>query len=326
MFDRFSSIRDVLIRLCLGVFVFVVSGCGTPPPTATNNANPQITPTCPSPSTNPYRQYQNPSQVTNIFLNYKRDLAIYDNVRQDAFIQLSKHVKQWSDYEDMTIDGRIVRITITYLDPMLVQFAILNEALVPPNNSMDQSWFESQIQTAMTKLASRDEIMFIVTITSQFNESALFVDFPIADLELISTSGIKALPTHYDPILGKHNDVSKKHLYGFVSYPVSLLLQGNCAGIVDLWTTSLTLDHDESLTQEDLFYNLFWNISYQPPVVLQGNTRPVPTLDPYLDKNRYSKSPIPPSPDVLADDKSSNFYWEEMGRYIWNRVVTMDYK
>lgn len=325
MFDRFSSVRDVFIRLCLGGFVFVASACG-PMPATTGSTNPQITPTCPSPSTNPYRQYPPPNQATNIFARYKNNSMSHESARQDAFIQLREYIKQRSDYEDVIMEERTVRITITYLDPILVQFVILNEALLPPNNLMDQTWLEGQIQDAMTKLAGRDEILFTITITSQFQESALYVDFPVTELELISTSGRRASPTHFDPILGEHNNVSNKPLYGVVGYPVSLLLQGNCAGVVDLWTTSLTLDHNESLAKENPFYHRFWNISYKTLVVLQGNTRPVPTVDPFFDISRYSKSNTPPYPDILANDDSANYYWEEMGRYIWNRVVTMDYK
>ena len=109
MFDRFSSISKVFIRSCLGVFVFWVSACEPIPPTQ----DPPIISTCVSPSINPYRLHQPPNQVTNIFSNYKSNAAIYDNVRQDAFIQLGKTIKQWSDYEDVTINGRPVRITVT---------------------------------------------------------------------------------------------------------------------------------------------------------------------------------------------------------------------
>jgi hypothetical protein len=226
----------------------------------------------------------------------------------------------------VTIDGRPVRITVTYLDPILVQYIVLNDALIPPNNLMDQNWFNGQIQAAMDRLANRNEIMFIVTISSPLHENAIPVQIPIASLELISTSRRRASPTHYDPILGERNDVSQKPVHGYVGYPVSLLLPGGCTDVVDQQTTSLTLNFKSSLSQDNPFYPLFWNISYQPLVVLQGESRPVPTVDPFFDTNRYSKSNIPPPPDVLANDDSADFYWEEMGRYIWNQVIMLDSK
>lgn len=323
MFDRFSSISKVFITSCLGVFILVSSACG-PMPTNTPS---QAIPTCTSASLpNPYRLHPPPNQVTNIFSNYKSNAAIYDNVRQDAFIQLGKSIKQWSDYEDVMIDGRTVRITITYLDPMLVQFVVLNEALLPPNNLMDQNWFNGQIQTAMDRLANRNEIMFMVAISSPLYENAIPVQIPIASLELISTSGRRASPTHYDPILGERNDVSQKPVHGYVGYPVSLLLPGGCTGVVDQWTTSLKLDYKASLAQDHPFYSLFWNIPYESLVVIQGNSHPVPTINPLIDKGRYSKSNTPPPPDMLTNDDSANDYWEEMGRYIWSKVIMMDDK
>jgi hypothetical protein len=61
-------------------------------------------------------------------------------------------------------------------------------------------------------------------------------------------------------------------------------------------------------------------------VVIQGNSRPVPTINPLIDKSRYSKSNTPPPPDMLTNDDSENIYWEEMGRYIWSKVIMMDDK
>lgn len=320
MFDRFSSVRDVFIRLCLGV-VFFTSACGAPPPVG---ASPQIIPTCPPTSTNPYRLHQPPNQVTNIFSRFKTNAMSYESARQDAFIQLGENIENWSAHEDVTIDGSTVRVTVTYLDPMLVQYIVLNEALAPSNNSLDQSWFENQIQSAMTRLANRNEIMFIITITSLPSDNTVYVEVPVTNLELIGTSGIRLQPTHYDPVLVKRNDVSKKNLYGFVGYPVSLSLQEGCAGVIDQWTTSFILDHNGSLPKENPFYNHFWNITYEAPVVLQGNTRPVPTVDPFFNIERYNKTDTLPSPNLLTSDENTNFYWEEMARYIRSKVIMME--
>ena len=323
MFDRFSSVRDALIRWCLGVFVFFLSACGPPPPVG---ASSEIVSTCPSPSTNPYRQYQPPSQVTNIFLDYKNNSTIYDNVRQDAFIQLGKHIKQWSDYEDVIIDEQTVRITVTYLDPMLVQYIVLNDALVPPNNLLGQSWFEDLIRTTMTSLASRDQIMFIITVSSQFQESPLYVTLPITKLELTSSSGKRVSLIHYDPILGERIDVSQKPVYGYLGYPVSIWSQGNCTGVVDQQTTSLKLDLKASLEPEHPFYHLYWNISYPSLVSLQGNDHPIPTVDPFIESSQFSRSETLPAPNSLTNDATMTAYWEEMGRYLWSKVVLINDK
>lgn len=320
MIDRNSSIRDVIIRLCLGGFVLIISACGFIP----TNIPVQAVSTCVSPSINPYRLHQAPNQVTNIFTSYRNGSITYEVIRQDALTKLGENIKQWSDYEDMTIDGRTVRIMITYLDPMLVQYILLNDTLVPPNNTIDQNSFTDRIQTSMGRLADRNEIMFIVTIMAQIQESALYVDFPITNLELISTSGRKVALSHYDPILGEHNDISQNPVYGYVGYPVALSLPGGCMGIVDQWTTSLKLDHKSSLSQDHPFYPLFWNIPYQSLVVIPGNDHPVPTIDPFYDFTRFSKSETPPPPNPLTNGENANIYWEDMGRYIWSKVIMMN--
>lgn len=292
------------------------------PPVSTPIHTPQIIPTCVSPSLNSYLSSQPPNLVTNIFSNYKNDPIIYNNVRQDAFVQLGKSIKQWSDYEDVIIDGRLVRITITYLDPMLVQFVILNEALLLPNNSPSQSGFEEQIRAAMERLANRNEIMFIVTITSS-SDYVLFVEIPITSMELITASGIRVLPVHTDPILSERNDVSRGSVHGFVGYPVSLSLPSGCTDVVNQWTTSLKLDHKGSLAHDHPFYPLLWNIPYRSKVIFQETSHPIPTIDPFTDIIRYNKSNNPPPPDMLTNYYSENVYWEEMGRYIWDKVLIL---
>jgi hypothetical protein len=322
VFDRFSFVRDVFIRLCLGGFVFFTSACGIGP-TTPDSGNPQITPTCVLSSLNPYRTHQPPNQVTNMFTNYRNGSISYEVLRQDALTQLGENIKQWSDYEDVSIDGRTVRIMITYLDPMLVQYILLNDTLVAPNNTMDQNSFTNRILTAMDRLANRNEVIFIVTIMSQVHENALYVDIPIKSLELISASGQEVRLTHYDPVLGEHNDISKKTVHGYISYPVSLSLPGGCTGVVDQWTTSLKLDYKSSLSQNHPFYSLFWNIPYQSLVVVPGNGRPIPTVDPFYDLTRFSKAETPPPPETLTNDDSQKTYWEDMGRYIWSKVIMM---
>ncbi len=322
MADQSAFIRKVLIRVCLGGVVFFTSACAS---TTYINTSPQILPTCVSPSLNPYLSHPPPNQVTDIYTNYKNGSINYESARQDAFSQLGKNVAQWSSYEDIVLDDqRMVRISVTYLDPMLVQYILLNHALAPPNNLMDQNWFISQIQMAMDRLAKRNEIVFIVAITSPIYENALYVTMPIEDLKLVNASGVSIPRTHNDPILGKKINITQGPVYGYVGYPVSVSLQNNCTGVMDQWTTSLTLELESLILADNPFYALSWNIDYEPLVVLLENPRPVPTIDLAYDVTRFSKSNTPPTPNwtaVQMNDTDLKTYWEEMGRYIWNEVI-----
>ncbi len=318
-------IRRVFIQTCLGGIVFVTSACAAVAPIT---EIPQPTPdTCVSPALNPYHAHLPPNQVSKIFADYKNGLISYDIARQEAFAKLGENVKQWSDYEDVPIDEqRKLRISVTYLDPMLVQYVILNYALTPPNNFMAPQWFNEQIQKSMERLEKLNETLFMITITSPSYTDPLQVDIPIDDLRLMNASDMKVRPTHHDALLSKPIDITRESMRGIVGYPVSISLQGNCTGIIDQWTNELTLGFELPPQTESLYAGLSWNISYQSPVMVlpQDNGYPVPTMDSSYDINRFIIATAPPTPNwsnTETNDLDSKFYWEEMSRYIWNEVL-----
>lgn len=323
MFDRFSSIRDVFIRSCLGVFVFLGSACGSMP-TATSNANPQITPTCVSPTLSPY--YTQGSQnvntisniVTNIYSSYRNSPETHGSAMQVAFSQLGEIIIDRSAFRDVVIDGeRKLRISVTYLDPVLIQYVVLNYTL-RSNNSMSIDDFKKQIQEALDSVARRNEILFIVTITAPMYENPLKVNFPVSNLVLTNASKISVPPSHNDPILSEEVDVSKETIFGYVGYPVAISLQ-DCTAVMDTWTTSVTLDLKSTSEENNPFHNLFWIIDYRPLISLQSYTQATPTLDRIYDLNRLSEATAPPTPNW--NDTNLQKYWEDMGRYIWSRLL-----
>jgi len=54
------------------------------------------------------------------------------NAQYHALSLLKEQVRRWSSFQDIPIDNgtQIIRITITYLDPGLLQVIILNELLL----------------------------------------------------------------------------------------------------------------------------------------------------------------------------------------------------
>lgn len=323
MFDRFSSVRDVFIRLCLGVFVFVASACG-PMPTTTGNTNPQITPTCVSPTLSPYNTQgsQNVNTisniVTNIYSSYRNSPETHGSAIQVAFSQLGEIIINRSAFRDVVIDGEPkLRISMTYLDPVLIQYVVLNYTL-RSNNSTSIDDFKKQIQEALDSIARRNEILFIVTITAPKYENPLKVNFPVSNLVLTNASKTRVPPSHNDPILSEEVDVSKETIFGYVGYPVAISLK-DCTPVMDTWTTSVTLDLKSITEENNPFRNLFWVIDYRPLVPVQNNNPATPTLDQVYDFNRLSEATAPPTPDW--NDTNLQKYWEDMGRYIWNRLL-----
>lgn len=326
MFDRFSSVRDVLIRLCLGIFVFIVSACGTPP----ESIQPPI-PTCiPTNVVNPYLLDPPLDTVKNIYTLFKNGGVDSQAIaRQDAFSYLGKNMRRWSDYNDIMIDNaRMIRIGVTYLDPALVQYIVLNHALGPQSSVMDSNAFNTQIQMVLNNLSQRNAIIFIITITSlSYNPKAnsndvLYVDIPIEKLTLNSASGIPVKPIHYT--MSKNANITQGPVYGIVYYPVAILTEGSCTGIVDQRIPSLILNSVSFPLGETNVHAQSWSIDYQP-LILEDNYHPTPTLDITYNFSRFNSSASPPTPNVnpvfQIEDMNSSTYWEEMGRYIWDKVI-----
>lgn len=323
MTNRALFIRRVFIQTCLGGIVFISSACA---PATTITETPPPTP-CTSPSLNPYHLHPPPNQVSNIFSNYKSG-SIYEIARQEAFVQLGENIKQWSDYKDVRVDDQhAIRISITYLDPILIQYVLLNYSLTHPNYNMTQQQFESQITNAMKELENLNEVLFMVTVTSPGYTDALPVKIPIRNLRLTNASGIKMSHTHHAPMLDQQVDITRETLHGIVGYPVSVLLQnGNCIGIMDQWTNDLALNFEPPLETNSPYANISWNISLKSLVsILPQNTSfSTPTMASIYDTTRFAIATVPPTPNwnnTQVCDKDSKFYWEEMGRYIWSEVL-----
>lgn len=326
MFDRFSSVRDVLIRLCLGVFVFFISACGTTPAGAISSYLSACQSTVQS--RNPFFSHQLSPYTVNIFAAYKSGSA---SARQEALIHLGKNMDLWSDYRNVVSDdGQIVRIVITYLDPVLVQYIILNNVLSLPREVSNGIDINVRLQNEMTELGRHDKLLFVVAITSSttnvqaYNEQALHLEIPIDNLILIHPSGQKTKPSYIDNILTQKIDVAQGPIHGIVGYPVSVMVQENCMGFLGDWTSSLTLDLDASLSLgEKRIDSLFWSIPFQP-LMLQDENHFVPAYDQSYD-SRLVKLENPPLPDLRTksglDETTARYYWEDMGRYLWNVLI-----
>ena len=327
MFDRFSSAHFFIIRVLLGISFLVLSACA---PATTAGASSPLLIGCPTTSknSNPFFSHQQSPYITKIFSAYRNG---WINARQDALMQLGKNMNLWSDYRNFVSgDGQIVRITITYLDPVLIQYLILNNVLSLPREISTSMDINFRIQREMTNFEQHDMLLFVVVIASSTtgvqanNEQALYLDVPLNKLLLTHPSGRQTKPSYIDNILTEKIDLAQGPVHGIVGYPVSVIVQENCIGFLGNWTSSLTLDLDESLhIGEKSFDSLFWNIPFQP-LMIQDDNHPDPPYDPNYE-TRLSKLGNPPLPDLRAktglDETTTRLYWEDMGRYLWNYLI-----
>lgn len=253
------------------------------------------------------------------------------NVRQEAFSQLEKNTDHWSEYVDVAIDNtKMVRITITYLDPVLVQYIALNHAFSPnANGAIDAKTLYTD---TMNKLAERNEMLFLVTITTPlydkqaYNNGVLTVKIPIKQMALISGADLKVYPVHEDHVLDETINITHGPVVGIVGYPHSVLIDGNCTWVIDKYTNTLTLDIPTVTLGNTSFGPQYWSIPYQPLIAEYDVSSSV--YDPNYDMNRISPLAEPPKPNWtpgVEDMTDWKVYWEDMGRYIWNLVITENY-
>jgi len=330
MCERFSFFNKAFVRFLLCISFFFLTSCEGGPPTFSVEAAPLSACKSLTPGANPYLSHETSEYVNSIYESYKGGWQV---ARQDAFSYLGKNMNRWSDYEDIAVDdSTMIRITITYLDPVLVQYIILNHVLSLPMDRINNNEYrlDNLLQSTMTRLGSRNELLFMITITSPFyreqayNSNVLTVNIPIEQMTLLSASGVKTLPTSEDYKLTENIDITHGPISGIVGYPVSVLNQDTCINVTDLRTTSFTLKVKSLTLGDTLFPSQSWSITYDP-LILQDNYHPTPTIDPFIDTNRFSKSSNPPTPNWRPNAEFDNtvweIYWEEMGRYIWDKVV-----
>ena len=294
------------------------------------SANSSYLSECPSTvkGRNPYYSHQLSPYIVNIFSAYKSGSA---SARQEALMQLGKNMDLWSDYRNfVSDDGQIVRIIVTYLDPVLVQYIILNNVLSLPRDVANGIDINVRLQKEMTELEQHDKLLFVVVIASSttnvqtYNEQTLHLKIPINNLILTHPSGQKTKPSYIDNILTEKIDIAQGPIHGIVGYPVSVMVQENCMGFLGDWISSLTLDLDASLSLgENTFDSLFWNIPFQP-LMLQDENHLTPAYDQSYD-SRLVKLENPPLPDLRTksglDETTARYYWEDMGRYLWNVLI-----
>lgn len=337
MFFRSSAFYRFLISTCLCACI-VITACGPTPASAIAAAQP----TCISstPEANPYLSHPLSPAARNIYLN---SFTNPSGARQEALLQLGKNTAHWSDKVDIAIDEmNMVRVVITYLDPILVEYIVLNYLLnapYTPNGSnnvtstpMSLDRFDYELSETLRKLGGRNEMVFAVTITTPFyreqafNSNVLNVRIPIKELALISGSDMRVIPTHDDHILEENIDITHGPVSGIVGYPIAVLSQGQCVWITDEYTTTLTLDVPRVLLGTTEFGSQFWSIPYRS-LVMQDNNQASPTYDPnYNYSNPIDKLDDPPTPtwkpNAEKDDTNWDLYWEQMGLYLWSLVIT----
>lgn len=223
----------------------------------------------------------------------------------------------------------MVRITITYIDPALVEYIILNNTFLSSVTIIndDTNTFISKLSLVLNRLAERKEMLFmvIVTTTANYNGQAyspnvLKVKIPIRKIALINGSDLRVYPTHDDHILDETIRITQGPVAGIMGYPIAVE-NPDCTWVIDKHTNALTLDVIDIFLSETNVGPRFWHIPYRSLIELDtGNTDIV--YNPYADLGRIRRLDEPPRPNgvlnVIYNETEREIYWEDMSRFIWD--------
>jgi hypothetical protein len=252
--------------------------------------------------------------------------------RYAAFHYLINESKRWSDTETINLDDSSeAQITVTFLSPELLQAVFLSEVL---KYGLLYSDFETQTQTMLNSIAARDELLFLLTITTTNNGSTdltpHIIDIPINQMTLTNGEDLQIAPKHDDHVLDQPINSSSKPVSGYLAYPLAVLTNNQCNWVLEpKYNTSIVVT--VSLIQLDGVSSgpYTWTIPYSS--LVHADIPPNPpnfVMPPEFDQNQMSPLANPPNPAMnltTSNGMDQNMYWQNFARFIWNQITLGNY-
>ncbi len=244
------------------------------------------------------------------------------DARYAAFQQLISETKRWSDTETITLnDSNKIRITVTFISPELFQAVFLNEVL---KNRFPTSGFQDQLQNALNAVAERDELLFLLTVTTtNYNANPIrhTIKIPIDGMTLNNAENLVVIPSHDDHNLEQLIDTSSDPVFGYLAYPFAMLSGSQCKWILEpKYNTNIVITVPSIEVDGVSNGQYSWTIPYVSLIKpLMPSNVPVPILPPGFDPNLMTPLILPPSEISQAD------YWQNFARYIWNQITLGNY-
>jgi hypothetical protein len=251
--------------------------------------------------------------------------------RYEAFQYLTRQTKRWSTIETIKLDGlNEMQVIVTFISPELLQAVYLNEVL---KDRFLTSGFEDQLKNILAIIAAREELLFLVTVTSTSNNNPTstphMIEIPIKQMFLKNAGNLETAPVHDDHNLEQPINSSLDAVFGYIAYPLGLLDSSGCN-----WTLNPKYDTNIVITLSDIKVDnavsrkYTWTIPYRslidsnPPVTPQFAA---PT-EFALDRVAPSSRPPYPLPNfILSSGTDTNAYWQEFAKFIWNQITLGNY-
>lgn len=317
--------RVKLVGIAVIVVGLLLNACVTTPPVVARSlyADPCHPPTLEG---NVYRQ-----EVQSVLGGYYRNAfnnlentQTYEAMQHEAIKLLATQTERWSDAIDFSIGTKQVRVTVTYVSPKLIQTIILNHYLFRKNGAYLAN-FEEQVLSAMETIANRNEHIFLVTLTASYYEQGtsysepVIIQLPLQSLALTNSSNIQVNPLHDDHSLEDRIDLSRTPTHGYFTFPMAVLVNGNCEFLLDDTNNAhlvLSLPH---ITINGTNYPTEpWIFDYSPPLGISLDPNPSEDrLQVEKELEHFSPYKEPPVSITPIDEE----YWETLGRFIWHEMI-----
>ena len=316
-----------LIIMCIWGLLF--AACG-PITDTTLSSNITCTPAPSTPDPNTYKA----NILTEVDLLYSRlfpDQTNYDPntlqiVKNDAFTLLRDRVRRWSSSNDIPVgDQDVIRITLTYISPGLVQIIILNHQL--HQQILSKADFQKKLKDKMAAISVREELIFLTTITysrydqNETEENMVVLIFPIKEMALINSGDKHIKANHFDPPLEHEIVISRGPLSGYIAFPFAIEENESCLQIMERqWNTMITINADGfKVKGENYTHPLTWFVKYHSLVEMDGI---VPISVTSTAPSGIPTDHQPPLPvRNVPPNQESESYWENMAIHVWTYVV-----
>ena len=249
------------------------------------------------------------------------------SVKNEAFTLLRDRVQRWSSSNDIPVgDQDVVRITLTYISPELLQIIILNHQLNQLILSKEQ--FKTNLENELKEIAKREELIFLITMTfsrydqNETEENMVVLNFPIKDMALINSGDQHIKANHFDPPLEHEIVISRGPLSGYIAFPMRVAEGENCFQVLEhRWNTTLTANLDGVKVKGDNYIHpLTWFVKYHSLVEIGDGTIPLSTILAAPSNITTDHQPPPPERNRPSNQEDDN-YWGKMAIHIWTYVV-----
>lgn len=215
-----------------------------------------------------------------------------------------------------------VHIVITFLSPLLIQAAYLNDYILqsqPPEN------FEARLLTSISKIGERGEILFLVSIIANNLDASLtspsILDIPIEKMMLVNADGLEVKPEHYDRNLDQPFESSNNFESGILGYPIGVQRNGFCEWVLDpkynrnivIVGTSITTGQETNATHT-------WTIPYE---ALVDPAAPAPPVDPFssFDPAKINSITAVTTPPIPSDTSVRSTFWQDYSQFVRAQIM-----